>query len=128
VKKGQLIARLDRDQLTAQRDSGAAGLSSSQDQLAQAATSLAWERETLAADIQQRRADLAAAEARLAELKNGSRPQEIQEAKAAVDAAQSEFDRAKKDWTARRRSSRTTTSPLPSTTNSATTGKAPTRR
>ena len=98
VKKGQLIARLDRDQLTAQRDSGAAGLSSSQDQLAQAATSLAWERETLAADIQQRRADLAAAEARLAELKNGSRPQEIQEAKAAVDAAQSEFDRAKKDW------------------------------
>ena len=98
VKKGQLIARLDRDQLTAQRDSGAAGLSSSQDQLAQAATSLAWERETLAADIQQRRADLAAAEARLAELKNGSRPQEIQESRATVEAAPSELDRAKRDW------------------------------
>ena len=98
VKKGQLIARLDRDQLLAQRDSLAAGLASAQDQLAQAETSLAWQRETLAADIEQKRGDLAAAEARLAEMKNGSRPQEIQEAKAAVDAAQSEFDRAKKDW------------------------------
>ena len=98
VKKGQLIARLDRDQVTAQRDSGAAALSSAQDQLAQAETSLAWERETLAADIEQRRGDLAGSEARLAEMKNGSRPQEVQEAKAAVEAAQSEFDRAKKDW------------------------------
>jgi HlyD family secretion protein len=98
VKKGQLIARLDRDQLVAQRDSLAAALASAEDQLAQAETSLAWQRETLAADIEQKRGDLAAAEARLAELKNGSRPQEIQEAKAAVDAAQSEFDRAKKDW------------------------------
>ena len=98
VKKGQLIARLDRAELTAQRDSLAAALSSAQDQLAQAETSLAWERETLAADVEQRRGDLAASEARLAELKNGSRPQEVQEAKAAVDAAQSEFDRAKKDW------------------------------
>ena len=37
-------------------------------------------------------------QARLQELKSGSRPQEIQEAKAAVDSAQSEFDRAKRDW------------------------------
>ena len=98
VKKGQLIARLDRDQLTAQRDSLAAALASAQDQLAQAETSLAWQKETLAADIEQRRGDLAATQARLAEMKNGSRPQEVQEAKAAVEAAQSEFDRAKKDW------------------------------
>jgi len=98
VRKGQLIARLDRAELAAQRDSLSAGLASARDQLAQADTSLAWQRDTLAADIEQRRADLAAAEAHLAELKNGSRPQEIQEAKAAVDAAQSEFDRAKKDW------------------------------
>jgi HlyD family secretion protein len=98
VKKGQLIARLDRDQLTAQREGLAAALASAQDQLAQAETSLAWQKETLAADIEQRRGDLAATQARLAEMKNGSRPQEVQEAKAAVEAAQSEFDRAKKDW------------------------------
>jgi len=98
VKKGQLIARLDRDQLMAQRDSLTAGLSASQDQLAQAESSLDWQRATLEADIEQRRADVASAEAHLTELRNGSRPQEIQEAKAAVDSAQSELDRAKKDW------------------------------
>jgi len=98
VKNGQLIARLDSAELTAQRDSLIAGLASARDQLAQAETSAAWQRATLAADLEQRRGDLAAAEAHLAELKNGSRPQEIQEAKAAVDAAQSEFDRAQKDW------------------------------
>ena len=46
----------------------------------------------------QRRADLAAAEARLAELHNGSRPQEKLDAKAAVDSAQSEVERSKRDW------------------------------
>jgi len=98
VTKGQVIARLDRDQLIAQRDREAAGLASAQSQLAQAVTSLEWEKATLAADIETRRADLASMEARLAELKNGSRPQEKLDAKAAVDSAQSELDRAKKDW------------------------------
>jgi len=98
VKKGQVIARLDRDQLSAQRDREAAGLESVSAQLAQAETSLAWQKENLAADLQQRRADLASYQARLQELKNGSRPQEIQEAKAAVDSAQAEFERARRDW------------------------------
>ena len=98
VKKGQLVARLDRDQLTAQREREAAGLAAAQSQLAQAGTALEWERATLAGDVEQRKADLSSNESRLLELKNGSRPQEIQEARAAVEAAQSEFDRAKRDW------------------------------
>jgi HlyD family secretion protein len=98
VKKGQVIARLDRDQLSAQREREAAGLASAESQLSQARTSLEWQKQTLAADIETRRADLAAAEARLAELKNGSRPQEKLDAKAAVDSAASEVERAKKDW------------------------------
>lgn len=98
VKKGQLIARLDRDQLVAQRARESAGLESSGFQLAQARTSLDWQRANTAADIEQRRADLAAAEARLAELRNGSRPQEKADAKAAVDAATSQLERAKRDW------------------------------
>jgi len=98
VKKGQLIARLDRDQLVAQREREAAGLESAQSQLAQAETSLEWEKATLAGDLEQRRADVSANEARLAELKNGSRPQEKLDAQAAVDAAQSEVERAKRDW------------------------------
>jgi HlyD family secretion protein len=98
VKKGQIIARLDRDQLSAQRERESAGLLSSEGQLAQAQTALEWQKATLAADIEQKRADLAAAEARLAEMRNGARPQEKQDARAAVEAAQAEADRAKKDW------------------------------
>ncbi len=98
VKKGQEIARLDREQLLAQRDREAAGLQSAAAQLAQAETALAWQRANLAADLEQRRADLNSYQARFQELKNGSRPQEIQEANAAVDSAQAEYDRAKRDW------------------------------
>ena len=98
AKKGQIIARLDRDQLMAQRQREVAGLESAQTQLAQSETSLAWEKANLAADIEQRQADLASNEARLAELNNGARPQEKLDARAAVDAAQSELDRAKRDW------------------------------
>src|SRR5580700_663043 len=98
VKKGQVIARLDRDQLVAQRDREVAGLESAESQLAQAKTALEWQKDTLAADIEQRAADLASNEARLAELKNGARPQEKLDAQAAVDSAQSELERAKKDW------------------------------
>ncbi len=98
VKKCQVIARLDRDQLVAQREREVAGLQSAESQLAQAKTSLQWEKDTLAADIEQRTADVASNEARLAELKNGARPQEKLDAQAAVDSAQSEVERSKKDW------------------------------
>jgi HlyD family secretion protein len=98
VKKGQLIARLECDQLLAQRQREVAGLESATAALAQAGTSLAWQRENQAADMQQRKADLEAYEARLQELKNGSRPQEIEEAGAAVESAQAEYDRSKRDW------------------------------
>ena len=98
VHKGQIIARLDRDQLVAQQHRETAGLQSSEFQLGQAETSLAWQKATLAADVAQKRADLAAAEAKLAELRNGSRPQEKQDARAAVEAAEAEAARAKNDW------------------------------
>jgi HlyD family secretion protein len=98
VKKGQIVARLDRDQLSAQRERESAGVLSSEAQLAQAQTALEWQRASVAADIEQRKADLAAGEARLTELRNGARPQERQDAAAAVAAAQAEADRARKDW------------------------------
>ncbi len=98
VKKGQVVARLDNDQLRAQYDAQAAALESAKAQLAQAETSVQWQRETLPADIAQRRADLASAEARLMELRNGARPQEKLDARAAVDSAQSELERSRRDW------------------------------
>jgi HlyD family secretion protein len=84
--------------LIAQRDRETAGLGSAESQLAQAVTSVEWEKANMAADIEQKKADVASNEARLAELKNGSRPQEKLDAKAAVDAAQSEVERSRRDW------------------------------
>lgn len=98
VKKGQVIARLDRDQLLAQRAREVAALEEAQAQLAQAETSVEWERANLAADIEQKRADLASNEAKLLEMRNGSRPEEKQDAHAAVESAQSELERASRDW------------------------------
>ena len=98
VKKGQVIARLDREQLVAQREREVAGLESARAQLAQAETSVEWQRANLAADIEQKRADMASMEARLLEMKNGARPQEKLDARAAVESAQSEVERSKRDW------------------------------
>jgi HlyD family secretion protein len=98
VTQGQVIARLDRDQLLAQRSREMAALGGAQSALAQSTTAVAWSKATLASDLDQRRADLGSNEARLAELKNGSRPEEKQQARAAVEAAQSELERAKRDW------------------------------
>jgi len=99
VKKGMIVARLDSDQLTAQKDRETAGLQFATAQLAQAETALDWQKQSLEADLEQRRADLAAADARLLELKNGSRPEEINEAEAAAAAAQAEYARTENDWT-----------------------------
>jgi membrane fusion protein YbhG len=98
VKKGQIIARLDRDQLAAQHDRETAAVASSEAQLAQARTGVDWQRATLRADIESKHADLAAAEAKLNEMKNGARPQEKVDAHAAVESASAELERAKRDW------------------------------
>ena len=98
VKAGQVVARLDRDQLIAQRERESASLAAADSQLAQALTSLEWEKANLAADIEQKKADLASNEARLAELKNGSRPQEKLDSKATVTAAEAELQLAQRDW------------------------------
>ena len=85
VKKGQLIARLDRDQVIEQRARDQAGLATAESQLAQGHTSVAWQRATLDSDLALRQAEVRQAQAKLAELLAGSRPQEIQQARAAVD-------------------------------------------
>jgi HlyD family secretion protein len=98
VHKGMEIARLDREQLLHQRDTASAALATAQAQLSESISALKWQRETMAADLQLRNADLSAAESQLLQLKNGARPQEVQQSQAAVAVAQSQYDQAKKDW------------------------------
>lgn len=98
VKKGMLIARLDPEQTTRQRDREQAGLHSAEAQLQQTITAVAYQKEAQAADLQLRSAELTQARARLAELTAGSRKQEIEEARASVDQAATEEQRALRDW------------------------------
>jgi membrane fusion protein YbhG len=98
VQKGMVIARLDREQLLRQRETAEAALQTAEATLAESQSALKWQRETMAADLQLRNADLSAANSQLLQLRNGARPQEIQQADAAVSAAQTQYDQAKKDW------------------------------
>ncbi len=98
VKKGTVIARIDRQQVEQQRSKDQASLAASQAQFDQIETSVRWQRETLESDIALRRAEVRAAQARLDQLLAGSRPQEIQQAQAAVADATAQHDQAKNDW------------------------------
>jgi HlyD family secretion protein len=99
VKKGDIVAHLDRDQLTQQKDRDVAAIASADSQYQQLQTSIAMQKETLASDIAARKADLEQAQAHLDELLNGSRPQEIKEARANATDARAQYQLAKDDWT-----------------------------
>jgi HlyD family secretion protein len=98
VEKGKEIARLDREQLLHQRDTAVAALATAEAQLSESGSALKWQQETMQADLQLKNADLNAAQSQLLQLQNGARPQELQQATAAVSASQSQYDGAKKDW------------------------------
>ena len=98
VKKGQVIARIDRDQVESQRARDEASLHNSQFQYDQMETSVQWQRRTLESEVALRTAELRASQARLAALVAGSRPQEIQESRAAVADAKAQHDQARADW------------------------------
>ena len=98
VKKGTVIARIDREQVEQQRSRDEASVAASASQYQQMETSVRWQRETLESDIALRKAEVRAAQARLDLLLAGSRPQEIQQAEAAVADATAQRDQAKADW------------------------------
>lgn len=98
VKQGQLIARIDSDILLSQSTRDAAGLAMAETQLPQLLTAIAYQRESIKSDAALRKADLDQAEAQLAKLVAGSRPQEIQSARAQVADTRSLFTQAQADW------------------------------
>src|SRR5438876_2327367 len=110
VKKGMALGRLDTLQTRRQREREEAGLTAAQSQLAQLRTAIEFQKATLAAELDLRRAEVKQAEARLHELLAGSRSQEIEQAKAAVEAARTQQVQAAADWERRRFCSETMTS------------------
>jgi HlyD family secretion protein len=98
VTPGQLIARMDSNELKQQQAREGAGVESAESALVQLRTAIAWQTETIGGDIALKRAELAAAEARLLELKNGSRPQELEAARAVAAEAEAQSKQAQSDW------------------------------
>jgi HlyD family secretion protein len=98
VQKGALLARLDADTLERQRDRDSATVVVARSQLAQQKTAVEYQRATLKAEIEARKAALHQAEAKLAELQAGSRQQEIAQARAAVEEARTQQALAREDW------------------------------
>lgn len=98
VKPGQLIARMDSNELKQQQAREGAGVESAESALVQLRSAIAWQTETIGGDIALKKAELAAAEARLLELKNGSRPQEIEAARAMAAEAEVQNTQAQRDW------------------------------
>jgi len=98
VKKGMVIARIDREQVERQRNRDEAGVTSAESQYQQMETSIQWQRQTLESDIALRKAEQRAAQAQLDQLLAGSRPQEIQQSRASVADAKAQHDQAQADW------------------------------
>jgi HlyD family secretion protein len=93
-----VIARVDQSGVVKQKEREQAGLSAAQSGLAQSHTAIEYQRAAIEGDLAVRAADLKQAEARLAELLAGSRPEEIQGARAQVQDALTWHEQAKADW------------------------------
>ncbi len=98
VKTGDLIARLDPVQLEQQTLRDRAAISTAQSNLEQLQTTIAYQRATIESDIATRQAEVSQAQARLEDLLAGSRPQEIQQAEAALEDARAQQAWAASDW------------------------------
>jgi HlyD family secretion protein len=86
VEAGQPLARLDSPELEADVRRLRAALAATETRLPQLRTEIAWREELTRRRVAEAAAVLAAREARLAELRAGSRPQEVAEARAVLAA------------------------------------------
>ncbi|MDY6852552.1 MAG: efflux RND transporter periplasmic adaptor subunit [Thermodesulfobacteriota bacterium] len=98
VKKGEPLAELKQTVLLARRDRAGAGVKELEARLASLDLGIRIKEELLEAEVNRARAGVSAARARYRSLKKGSRVEEINEAAAARDRAQTEFVNRQKDF------------------------------
>lgn len=97
VQAGDVIARLDRQQLEQQRTRALAVIDSARSALEQTRAAIRYQRENVASSIARSEAEQRAAQAALAALEAGSRDQDIEQARAAVARAKAEAVKARRD-------------------------------
>jgi len=98
VHRGMPLARIDKDQIERQRDKEQAGLAVAESQLTQLNTAIQYSQASTESDVALRQAELESAQAYLKELLAGSRPQEIEQAHAALADARTQHLQATRDW------------------------------
>ncbi len=98
VKKGLLLARLDRLENEHQLGREKASVESAQSNLVQLRTSIDYQSAAIESDVALKTAQLRQAEARLTEMLNGSRNEEIGQARAAFEEAKAQEVQAAADW------------------------------
>ncbi len=97
VKEGQLIAVLEHNDLLAQKAKAEASLEAAQTRLPALQKNIEFQDKASNQEISQAEAAVTAAESRLQQLLTGSRPQEIQAAKAEVDQTLADIEKRKAD-------------------------------
>lgn len=98
IDAGALVARMDRESPERQKDREMAGLDAAQAAYTQVNTAIELQRATVEGELALRRAEVQTAEANLADLQAGSRPQEIEGARAQLEDARTLHELAKRDW------------------------------
>lgn len=95
VKAGQVLVRLEGDEIEAQFRQATAAVERARARVAQAQAALRAEPLTFAKQVEQAEAGVRASEERLALLRSGPRVEEVREARAAVDQAQARVSNAR---------------------------------
>ena len=98
LRPGDLVGRLESKELEADVDRLRASLQATETRVPQLRTEIAWLEELTRGRIADAQATLAAREERLAELRNGSRPQDLQKAWAEVREANAVMENARVDF------------------------------
>ena len=97
VKEGQLIATLEHKDLLAQKAKAGATLETARSRLPALEKNIDYQDQATTQEISQAQAAVENVKARLQQLLDGSRPQEIQSAKAGVDQALADMEKKKAD-------------------------------
>ncbi|MGH9664781.1 MAG: hypothetical protein ACRD9L_10190, partial [Bryobacteraceae bacterium] len=98
VKKGAVVARLDPVTIERQQARDEASVAAAESQLAQMETSVQFQRATYEQDVALRQAEVRQTQARLAALVHGTRPQEVDQARAGAADARTQHRQAQADW------------------------------
>lgn len=98
VETGDVIAKLDDEQLRHTRAGNMAAVAEARSQYQQLQTAIEFQKAQIDTEVALHQAEKAATQATLDELLSGSRRQEIQQAEAAVADAQARYDNAQQDW------------------------------